>query len=234
MELDKDPHVVAEMFDRISSSYDLLNRILSLSADVSWRERLVDGMSIAPNQMVLDVATGTGDMAIIARTMTGCSVTGLDISPQMMRMAMGKWQKRFSDDRYAPIAGDALQMPFTDSSFDKAMVAFGIRNMVNIASFLDEMHRVLRPGGCLGIVELSVPEKPVIEQAYLAYLTRLLPFVGGLQSGERAAYDYLSTSILKLPPPDKLVRLFEDHGFEVVRSDPMTLGICYLYTMVRK
>ena len=233
MELDKDPAVVARMFDGISSSYDLLNHMLSLSVDVGWRERLVEELAIGPGDLVLDVASGTGDMAIIAGR-AGCSVMGLDISPQMMRIAMDKWHRAFGEDGYNMVAGDALQMPFPDSNFDLAMVSFGIRNMFDIAAFLDEMHRVLRPGGRLGVLELSVPDAPLIKQAYVAYLTRLLPFFGGMLSGERAAYDYLGASVLRLPPPGRLERLFAERGFDVRRSAPLTLGICHLFILTRK
>ena len=137
-ELDKDPKVVSKMFDDISPTYDVLNHILSMSIDVGWREQALDELDISEGEVILDIATGTGDMALLAHKRKGCSVVGVDISRNMIEVAVDKWDSRYGDNGYDAIEGDALHLPFMDGTFHLAMVAFGIRNMVDIGSFLDE------------------------------------------------------------------------------------------------
>ena len=231
--MDKSAGRIGRMFDDISPTYDLLNHMLSMSIDVKWRERMIAELDPRVKEVVLDIATGTGDMAVLARARTGCSVVGVDLSRNMLQVAVDKWGKRFEGQTYPAIQGDALHLPLRDGSFDKAMVSFGIRNMTDIGGFLDEMRRVLRTEGKLAILEFSVPRYPLVRQAYLAYLTRILPFIGGLQSGNRAAYQYLSASIQRFPSPESMESLFNERGFTVERSLPQTLGICHLY-VIRK
>jgi demethylmenaquinone methyltransferase/2-methoxy-6-polyprenyl-1,4-benzoquinol methylase len=229
--MDKSASRIGRMFDDISPTYDLLNRMLSMSIDLRWRERMIDELGPIKGEEVLDIATGTGDMAVLARTRTGCSIVGLDLSRNMLEVAELKWGKRFEGEHYPSIQGDALHLPLKDGSFDKAMVSFGVRNMTDIGGFIDEMHRVLRARGRLAILEFSVPRYPLVRQLYLAYLTRILPFIGGLQSGNRAAYQYLSVSIQRFPSPESMEALFQEKGFKVERSLPQTLGICHLYVI---
>lgn len=231
--MDKSARRIGGMFDDISPTYDLLNHMLSMSIDVKWRERMIAELGLSGGEEVLDIATGTGDMAVLARDRTGCSVVGVDLSRNMLGVAVEKWGKKFGNGSYPAIQGDALHLPLRESSFDKAMVSFGIRNMTDIGGFLDEMHRVLRDHGRLAILEFSIPKYPLVRQAYLAYLTRVLPFIGGLQSGNRTAYQYLSDSIQRFPSPESMELLFKERGFEVERSLPQTLGICHLY-LIRK
>ncbi|OPY34480.1 MAG: ubiquinone/menaquinone biosynthesis methyltransferase [Methanomassiliicoccales archaeon PtaU1.Bin124] len=230
-ELDKDPKTVSKMFDDISPTYDVLNHILSMSVDVGWRNQALDELSPGQGEVILDIATGTGDMALLAHKRTGCEVVGVDISRKMIEVAVNKWSERYPGDGYSAIEGDALHLPFPDGTFGSAMVAFGIRNMVEMGSFLDEVRRVLKKDGRLAILEFSVPSYPVVKQIYLAYLTKMLPFIGGLQSGNRTAYDYLSHSIRKFPSPSSMEQLFEEHGFIVKRSIPQTMGISHLYVL---
>jgi len=232
-QMDKSAGRIGRMFDDISPTYDLLNHILSMSIDVGWRERMISELGPSEDETVLDIATGTGDMALLARTRSGCSVVGVDLSRNMLQVAVDKWGKRFEGETYRAVQGDALHLPLKDGSFDKAMVSFGIRKMTDIGGFLDEMRRVLRTEGKLAILEFSVPRYPLVRQAYLAYLTRILPFIGGLQSGNRAAYQYLSASIQRFPSPESMESLFDERGFKVERSLPQTLGICHLY-VIRK
>jgi demethylmenaquinone methyltransferase/2-methoxy-6-polyprenyl-1,4-benzoquinol methylase len=227
--MDKSASRIGRMFDDISPTYDLLNHMLSMSMDVRWRERMIDELGPSEGEDVLDIATGTGDMAVLASLRSGCSVVGVDLSRNMLEVAVEKWGKKVGSGSFPAIQGDALHLPLKDGSFDKAMVSFGIRNMTDIGGFLDEMHRVLRPEGRLAILEFSVPRYPLVRQVYLAYLTRILPFVGGLQSGNRTAYKYLSASILKFPSPESMEILFQEKGFWVERSLPQTLGVCHLY-----
>ncbi len=227
--MDKSARRIGRMFDDISPTYDLLNRMLSMSIDVRWRERMIDEFAPSQGQEVLDIATGTGDMAVLACMRTGCSVVGVDLSRNMLGVAVDKWKRRFGSGSYPAIQGDALHLPLKDGSFDKAMVSFGIRNMTDIGGFLDEMRRVLRSQGRLAILEFSVSRYPLVRQVYLTYLTRILPFIGGLQSGNRTAYQYLSASIQRFPSPESMESLFQERGFKVIGSLPQTLGICHLY-----
>lgn len=229
--MDKSAGRIGRMFDDISPTYDLLNHMLSMSIDVRWRERMMDELGPRQGENVLDIATGTGDMAVLARSRTGCSIVGVDLSRNMLGVAVEKWRNRFEDDSYPAIQGDALHLPLKDGSFDKAMVSFGIRNMTDIGGFLDEMRRVLRPKGRLAILEFSIPRYPLVRQVYLAYLTKVLPFIGGLQSGNRSAYQYLSASIQRFPSPESMESLFQQRGFRVEKTLPQTLGVCHLYVI---
>lgn len=230
-ELEKDPQTIRRLFDDISPTYDVLNHTLSMSIDVGWRKRTLKELNVRDDETILDIASGTGDMALLANSLHGCRVIGVDLSGNMLKVATEKCSKK--GDFYTAIEGDALHMPFDDGSFEKAMVAFGIRNMPDMAVFLKETNRVLRPGGKLAILEFSVPEYPVVRQIYLAYLTKVLPFVGGLQSGNRGAYQYLSDSINRFPSPASMETLYKEQGFVVETSVPLTLGISHLYVLRR-
>lgn len=230
-ELEKDPKTIRRLFDDISPTYDVLNHTLSMSIDVGWRKRTLKELDLKDEETVLDIASGTGDMALLANSTNGCRVVGVDLSGNMLKVATEKCSKR--GDFYTAIEGDALHMPFEDGSFKKAMVAFGIRNMPDMAAFLTEARRVLMPEGKLAILEFSVPEYPVVRQLYLMYLTRVLPFIGGLQSGNRGAYQYLSDSINRFPSPASMEALYQEQGFIVETSVPLTLGISHLYVLRR-
>jgi demethylmenaquinone methyltransferase/2-methoxy-6-polyprenyl-1,4-benzoquinol methylase len=231
--LEKDQRRIGRLFDDISPTYDQLNHVLSMSADVGWRKRTLKELALRQDDVVLDIATGTGDLAIAARLASGCTVIGLDLSRGMMSEAMDKWEKAF-DDRYQAVQGDALVMPFANGRMDRAMVAFGIRNMPDIGAFLDETRRVLRDEGRLAVLELSVPKNRLFRPVYLFYLSRVLPAIGGWRSGQREAYRYLSDSIQNLPTPRALEAMYEMHGFRVVRSIPLTMGICHLYLLEKQ
>ncbi len=230
--LDKSSRRIGRMFDDITPTYDLLNHILSMSIDLGWRERMIEELEVGEGDTVLDIATGTGDMAILARSRTDCSVVGVDLSRNMLGQATLKWARRFGEG-YQAMQGDALYLPLRDASFDKAMVAFGVRNMADIPAFIREVGRVLKPQGRLAILEFSLPPYPVVREAYLVYLTRVLPFIGGLQSGNRSAYQYLSASIQRFPSPESLTSLIQDQGFQVRRSISLSMGICHLYIIER-
>jgi demethylmenaquinone methyltransferase/2-methoxy-6-polyprenyl-1,4-benzoquinol methylase len=230
-ELDRSPKRIGELFDDISPNYDLLNHLLSMSIDVGWRELALKELAIRDGDVVLDVATGTGDMALNARSSADCTIVGIDLSRNMLKAASEKWKAKYPGGKFMALQGNALQMPFPDGTFDRAMVAFGIRNMTDIGSFMDEAHRVLRPQGRMAILEFSVPPYPLVRQAYLLYLTRVLPFIGGLRSGNRGAYQYLSESIRRFPSPGSIEELIVQHRFKVVHSLSLTLGICHLYVI---
>lgn len=232
--MDKTQKTIGGMFDRIAPVYDFLNRVLSLSLDVLWRKRAVDCLEIREGEQILDIATGTGDLAMEAlKKNPGCRVLGVDISLEMMRVAGEKRNGRGWGRRYALAAGDALQMPFKDRSVDKAMVAFGVRNVPDVAGFFRETGRVLKTGGRLAVLELSVPRSPVVKGLYLFYFRKLLPRVGSLLSGRSAAYHYLRDSVLLFHSPREVEGLLRAAGFTMVTSVPLTFGICHLYLAER-
>ncbi len=232
--MDKTQKTIGGMFDRIAPVYDLLNRVLSLSLDVLWRKQAVDCLGIRDGERVLDIATGTGDLAMEAlKKNPACRVLGLDISLEMMRVAGEKRNGRRWQGRYALIAGNALQMPLKDRTVDKAMVAFGVRNVPDVDGFFREAGRVLKTGGRLAVLELSVPRSPVVKGLYLFYFRKLLPRVGGLLSGRSGAYHYLRDSVLVFYPPREVEERLRAAGFTVVTSVPLTFGICHLYLAER-
>ncbi|MCD6487181.1 MAG: bifunctional demethylmenaquinone methyltransferase/2-methoxy-6-polyprenyl-1,4-benzoquinol methylase UbiE [Syntrophobacterales bacterium] len=227
--IDKSPTIIASMFDRIASTYDLLNFTLSFSMDERWRKTIISSLNIKDGDNVLDIATGTGDMAARTLRTAGCMVTGLDISRRMLDIAAKKNKK--SRGRFLITAGDALAMPFSNETFDHAMTAFGIRNMSNLPTFLDEVFRVLKDGGKMAVLELSVPSHLSWKWVYLAYFKTILPVIGGLVSGDFKAYRYLRDSVMGFPPPAELERLMKESGFEVVQSSSLLLGIAHIYLL---
>ena len=225
--MDKRPAVIGQMFDRIAPTYDKLNTILSLGIDRLWRRRAVKLLGAARGQLCLDIASGTGDLAREMLRQGGGPVIGIDLSRQMLAQTGGKLGR----GTYQPVAGDALRLPFKNASFERAMVGFGVRNMQNLDSFLSETRRVLKERGRLAVLEFSLPTIPVARQAYLLYFTRVLPLVGGLISGERAAYAYLRDSVLDFPEPEALETRMLAQGFDIDCSQPLMFGIAHLYIL---
>ena len=229
--LDKEPQIIRDMFDRIASTYDLLNFVLSLSMDRRWRRMAVQGLAIKQDDVVLDIGTGTGNMALVALELSALRVHGIDLSRRMTGIARKKAKARGLDNRYAIYLADALHMPFGDASFDKAMVAFGIRNMRDINAFLMEANRVLKPGSLFSVLELSMPGGRVFRILYSLYFRYMLPRIGGLISGKMEAYTYLRDSVIKFPPPVKLVEMMKTCGFRVLSATPLFLGACHYYLL---
>lgn len=232
--IDKSQGVVARLFDSVTPTYDRLNRIMSLSADSGWRRAGLRALDASANDLVLDVATGTGDMALGAVRDYDCTVVGLDISRNMMGVADRRRMEEGDQDRYFLVQGDALAMPFKDETFDRAMVAFGVRNMPSLDGFLMEVHRCLKDGGRLVVLELSLPANPVLRPLISLYLTRLLPLFAMTQGGDPAAYRYLTESILTFPPPREVVAAMAANGFKVLSSRPLSFGACHLYVLEKK
>lgn len=218
------------MFDGITGSYDGLNRLMSFSLDRRWRRLALDRLDARDGELVLDVATGTGDMALLAASRHRCRLVGLDLSRNMMMSAAEKWSREARNTEYLPVQGDAAAMPFRDGAFDRTMVAFGVRNMVDMGRFFSEAGRTLRRGGRLVVLELSVPVAPVVRQVFSMYLIRALPVMARAMGGDKAAYRYLTRSILTFPPPEKVEAMIRSSGFRIVSSEPLTLGSCHLYT----
>lgn len=221
---------VRKLFDNIAPSYDKLNHILSLNIDKFWRKRAVRELldEVRPLK-ILDVACGTGDFTIqIAQKASGGSeVIGVDISEGMM--AVGREKIRKSGVSAELYVADCEDLPYSDNSFDRISVGFGVRNFEHLEIGLKEMYRVLRPGGKLVILELSVPTNPFLRWCYKLYFLKILPAIGGLVSGDRGAYEYLPDSVLHFPRPDKFIPIMNSAGFNVVEHTPLTLGICRMY-----
>jgi demethylmenaquinone methyltransferase/2-methoxy-6-polyprenyl-1,4-benzoquinol methylase len=220
------------MFDAIAPRYDLLNRVLSLGIDQRWRRKTCDALGLGPKADVLDVATGTADLALmIAKRHGDAQVTGLDPSTNMLAIGRQKVTARTLDGRVTLVPGDAMELPFADGSFDGVCIAFGIRNVPDRPRALGEMTRVLRPGGKLAVLELSEPRGPLGPLARL-HVHHVVPWIGGLLSGSRE-YRYLQKSIAAFPPPEVFAGLMRDAGLGAVAATPLTFGACHLYVGTR-
>ncbi len=226
---------VGRMFDRIAPTYDLLNHLLSLGRDFSWRRKTIRQLDARRDLKVLDLATGTGDMLItLFRERPGITeATGLDISENMLAVCREKLGKRGLADRARLVCGDASKMLFADGAFDAATMAFGIRNTADASATLREIHRVLKPGGTALILEFSLPACPVTRWFYLRYLRLAVPFVGALVSGDRQAYRYLNVSIEGFRQPAEFCRLMQEAGFRDVSVIPLTHGVASIYKGVK-
>jgi demethylmenaquinone methyltransferase/2-methoxy-6-polyprenyl-1,4-benzoquinol methylase len=222
-EVSRDPDAVRAMFDRIARRYDLANHLLSGGADFLWRRRAVRIVEEWQPQRVLDLATGSGDLALaLQHRLPQASITAADFSPEMLSVARRKGVREI-------VLADALRLPFPDDSFDCVTVAFGLRNMADWSVALREMSRVLRSGGHLLVLDFSLPAGP-LRPAYRFYLHRCLPILAGLVTGQKAAYDYLGGSIEKFPSGDEMSRFIEQNGFARAWAQPLTGGIATIYT----
>lgn len=209
------------MFDNIAHRYDLLNRLLSFRTDVRWRKKAIKLAEIKGGHKVLDLACGTADMMIEMDTrVEGVNLIGGDFSYNMLKLGQEKFPKgSFS-------VSDAHMLPFKDGSFDRITISFGFRNVTDKPKGLAEMHRVLKKGGRLCILEFSQPEGFIFSRLYRFYFTKLLPFIGGIISGNKDAYEYLPDSVYKFPKRDVYRQMILDAGFERAEFNPMTFGIC--------
>ncbi len=222
------------MFDAIAPRYDLLNHVLSAGMDRGWRERAVDALSLSPGARVLDLCTGTGDLAIaVVHRTSGATVVGVDFAGEMLRLALAKVSGASLERRIRLVRGDAAHIPLPDGSCDAATIAFGIRNVAEPQRALVELARVIRPGGRLAILEFGEPRIPGIRTLYSGYFRYVLPLVGRLVSKHQSAYSYLPASVGAFPPPSEFSRLLSATGFSHVRAVPLTLGIVYLYAAQR-
>ncbi len=215
---------MAYNFDTIARTYDRLNRLMTLGLDRCWRKRALRGVQ----GNVLDVACGTGDMAV-SLVERGCTVTGIDLSEEMLSIARQK----------APMVtfmiADAEHLPFPDASFDAVTCAFGVRNFVHLEQGLNEMLRVLKPGGQLVIIELATPDSPLVKPFYNLYTRRIIPWLGSRIAGNREAYTYLPASIERFPKGDAFLEKIRNSQFPILncRQRKLTFGVCRLYTASR-
>ncbi len=228
--LDKHPSRIGQMFNRIAPTYDFLNHFLSAGIDIKWRKMAVRDIGIKRGDMVLDLACGTGDLGLVAlRRAPGCTIVGIDLALKMLRIATEKTtRKGFGTSNYSFLSGDILRLPFKKCVFDKAMIAFGIRNVMDTKKAFDEIYRVLKPGGSVAVLEFSLPSEGVLRDLYLIYFRRVLPFIGGLVSRDPKAYRYLPSSVKSFTPPEVLSLEMESSGFIIKKIRPFTGGITYL------
>ncbi|WP_330442548.1 bifunctional demethylmenaquinone methyltransferase/2-methoxy-6-polyprenyl-1,4-benzoquinol methylase UbiE [Flavobacterium sp. C4GT6] len=221
---------VAQMFDTISGKYDGLNRVISFGIDVKWRKKVLKLVSDTNPETVLDIATGTGDLAILM-TQTGAKkITGLDISAGMLEVGRKKIAERKLDGKIEMVLGDSENIPFEDNSFDAITVAFGVRNFENLEKGLSEILRVLKPGGIFVILETSVPTKTPFKQGYKFYTKYILPLIGKLFSKDKSAYAYLSESASVFPHGEMLNNILRKIGFIEVKNRPQTMGVATIYS----
>lgn len=231
---DKTPSRIAGMFDAIAPRYDLLNHVLSAGLDRRWRVRAVAALELPGRARILDLCTGTADLAVTAaRARPGVSVIGVDFAGRMLALARQKVAAARLDDVVSLVRGDATRIPLADSTCDAATVGFGIRNVADPAAALAEIARVLRPGARLAVLEFGQPRIPGVRTLYAWYFKYLLPLVGRLVSRHDSAYSYLPASVGSFPPPAEFARMVAATGFSQVRAVPLTFGIVYLYTAER-
>ena len=232
---DKSATRIAGMFDAIAGRYDFLNHLLSVGIDRYWRARAIRSLQLSGQEIVLDLCTGTADLAIAAaRGKPGARrVVGVDFAGEMLRVGRAKLEREQLDGRVALARGDATSIPAAAASVDAVTVAFGIRNVADPGAACGEMRRVLRSGGRLAILEFAMPTLPVIRQGYRWYFRHVLPFVGRLVSRHAAAYDYLPASVGVFATPADFMKILRHAGFEHVSAVPLSLGIVYLYTARR-
>jgi demethylmenaquinone methyltransferase/2-methoxy-6-polyprenyl-1,4-benzoquinol methylase len=226
----KKPDQVEAMFDTIAPSYDFMNRLMSFRQDIRWRRKALKTLEAFAPKTVLDVATGTGDFAIDAfRILHPDLITGIDLSEEMMKVAEKKVRKAGIGAHFQFERQDCMALSFSDESFDAVIVAFGVRNFENIAKGIAEMHRVLKPGGRLVILELSRPSRFPAKQLFRCYSTVFFPAAGRLFSNDKKAYEYLPASIQLVPQGKAMTEVLAETGFEKAGSRTFTLGVCSLY-----
>lgn len=219
---------VEDMFDNIAPKYDLLNHLLSMKIDVLWRNTLVKWMNKDEPKAVLDVATGTGDLAIAVQKGTNAQVTGLDLSQQMLNVGIEKVKKLNLDSKISMMKGDAENLPFEDNKFDAVSVAFGVRNFENLTKGLSELRRVVKQGSSVYILEFSKVEG-FMAPLYMFYFKNILPFIGKMVSKDNRAYTYLPDSVNAFPYGEKMKKILLDTGFSKVEYKKLSLGIATIY-----
>ena len=219
---------VEEMFDNIAPKYDLLNHVLSMKVDVLWRNTLVKWMKKDAPQLVLDVATGTGDLAVAVQKGTGAQVVGLDLSQQMLNVGIEKIKKLGLDQKISMQKGDAENLPFEDNKFDAVSVAFGVRNFENLEKGLSELSRVVKAGKSVYILEFSKVEG-FLGPFYMFYFKNILPLIGRLVSKDNRAYTYLPDSVNAFPFGEKMKNILLNCGFTKVEYKKLSLGIATIY-----
>ena len=226
---------VEQMFDNISENYDGLNRVISFGSDVRWRKKVIKQVCNTKPKTVLDIATGTGDLAIqFAEKLPKANITGLDLSEGMLKVARKKITGTKLENNLKFIKGDSEELPFADNSFEAVTVSFGIRNFEDLEKGLSEIKRILTPGGIFVILETSVPTKFPFKQGYNLHSKYLLPLIGRIFSKDKSAYKYLSESAYSFPYGERLNNILREIGFIEVQHTPQTMGVATIYSASKK
>ncbi|MDP3311746.1 bifunctional demethylmenaquinone methyltransferase/2-methoxy-6-polyprenyl-1,4-benzoquinol methylase UbiE [Lutibacter sp.] len=220
---------VAKMFDTISKEYDGLNRVISFGIDVKWRKKVVQIVATTNPNSILDIATGTGDLAINLIDTTASKIVGIDISEGMLQVGRSKIKKLHLENTIDMMFGDSENLPFEDESFDAITVAFGVRNFESLEKGLLEIYRVLKTGGTFVVLETSVPSKTPFKQGYKFYSTQILPLIGKIFSKDKVAYKYLSNSAASFPYGEQFNNILLKNGFIAVENRPQTFGVASIY-----
>ncbi|MGO4772487.1 bifunctional demethylmenaquinone methyltransferase/2-methoxy-6-polyprenyl-1,4-benzoquinol methylase UbiE [Flavobacterium sp. W22_SRS_FK3] len=225
---------VAQMFDTISGNYDNLNRVISFGIDVKWRKKVLKIVSDSKPKIILDIATGTGDLAILMAKSNAEKIIGLDISAGMLEVGRKKVEEKKLSNSIELVLGDSENMPFEDNYFDAITVGFGVRNFENLEKGFAEILRVLKPNGVFVILETSVPVKTPYKQGYRFYTKNILPIIGKLFSKDNSAYGYLSESAAVFPYGEALNNILRKIGFIDVVAMPQTFGVATIYSASKK
>jgi demethylmenaquinone methyltransferase/2-methoxy-6-polyprenyl-1,4-benzoquinol methylase len=235
-DISKSPERIAGMFDAIAGRYDFLNHVLSAGIDRRWRTRAIRSLRLTGGERVLDLCTGTGDLAIAAvrAQPSAARVIGVDFSAAMLRVGDRKLHDRRLDRRITMVQGDAARIPVGEQAVDAVTIGFGIRNVQDMDAVCAELYRVLKPGGRLAILEFAVPTLPVFGAFYGWYVARVLPLVGRALSQSESAYTYLPASISAFATPDEFVKILLRAGFSEISPIHLMLGSVILYTAARR
>jgi demethylmenaquinone methyltransferase / 2-methoxy-6-polyprenyl-1,4-benzoquinol methylase len=225
---------VAQMFDTISGNYDNLNRVISFGIDVKWRKKVLKIVSAKQPKNILDIATGTGDLAILMAKTNAEKIIGLDISAGMLEVGKKKVEEKKLSNKIEMVLGDSENIPFEDNYFDAITVSFGVRNFENLEKGFSEILRVLKPNGVFVILETSVPDKTPYKQGYRFYTKNILPLIGKLFSKDNSAYGYLSESAAAFPYGEALNNILRKIGFIDVVAMPQTFGVATIYSASKK
>ncbi|MFN7676457.1 bifunctional demethylmenaquinone methyltransferase/2-methoxy-6-polyprenyl-1,4-benzoquinol methylase UbiE [Flavobacterium sp.] len=225
---------VTQMFDTISSDYDGLNRVISLGIDVKWRKKVVALVANENPENILDIATGTGDLAILMTTTSAKKIIGLDLSSGMLEVGKQKILEKKLSQKIEMVLGDSEKIPYDDNHFDAITVSFGIRNFETLEKGLAEIYRVLKPKGILVILETSVPTKFPFKQGYAFYTKIILPLIGKVFSKDDNAYGYLSESAANFPYGEKLNNILRKVSFIDCKAMPQTFGVATIYSATKK
>lgn len=224
---------VEEMFDSIAPKYDFLNRVLSMGIDQGWRKKAINSLKEVNPKQILDVATGTADLAIAALKLNPDHITGIDISNQMLNVGRDKIKAKNISDKITLTQADSANLPFEDNKFDAITVAFGVRNFEFLQQGINQMYRVTRKGGKLAVLEFSNPKSFPFKQIYNFYFKYILPGWGGLISKSKTAYTYLPESVQHFPEGEQFAAYLKNAGYTQINIQPLTFGICTLYTAVK-
>jgi demethylmenaquinone methyltransferase / 2-methoxy-6-polyprenyl-1,4-benzoquinol methylase len=221
---------VEQMFDTISDNYDNLNRMMTFGTDIGWRKNVVQMVNDIQPTSILDIATGTGDLAIMMANTTASRIVGLDLSEGMLSVGKEKVKAMNLDHKIEMMIGDSENLPFEDNTFDAITVSFGVRNFETLEKGLGEILRVLKPNGIFVILESSVPTKFPFKQGYNIYTKTIVPLMGKLFSKDQQAYEYLQESMKNFPFGEALNQILRNVGFKNVKHYPQTMGVATIYS----